>query len=154
MYFKIYFGILFHEEKSEMSSEKRQIVVNMGKSTRIFQPRTWVRLSGGSGLTLDRAFYMIMCQTSKSTQKWLNKHKISVLLWPSQSLCLTPSDNLWSELKKEVHIHKPESLKEFKMFCMKEWAKIRQSVNISNHVGHYTKRLSAVIFSRVGITTV
>ena len=58
--------------------------------------------------------------TSKSTQKWLTKHKITHLPWPSQS-----SDvNLWAELKRRVHKRGPRTLGDLERFCKEEWSQL------------------------------
>ena len=49
--------------------------------------------------------------TSKSTQKWFCENKINVLQWLSQSSDLNPIENMWSELKRAVHKHKPKDMK-------------------------------------------
>ncbi|MGH0187059.1 UNVERIFIED_CONTAM: hypothetical protein FKN15_039015 [Acipenser sinensis] len=62
--------------------------------------------------------------TSKSTSEWLNKNKIKVLEWTSQSPDINLIENLWCELKKAVHKRSPWNLNELEQFCIEEWLKI------------------------------
>lgn len=34
------------------------------------------------------------------------------------------NENLWSEMKRDVQIHKNKNMKKLKLFCMEEWTKV------------------------------
>ena len=60
----------------------------------------------------------------KSTTEWLQKNKIRLLEWPSQSPDLKPVEMLWIDLKRAIHMRRPKNMTELKQFCQEEWAKI------------------------------
>lgn len=82
--------------------------------------------------------------TAKLVTNWLNKEKIDVLEWPSQSPDLNPIENLWHELKVRVRARSPQNVTELETFCKEEWANIPQDV-CSKLVDNYSKRLASVI---------
>ena len=61
---------------------------------------------------------------SKVVAKWLKDNKVKVLMRPSQSPDLSPSENLWTELKKCVRAWSPTNLTQLHQLCQEEWAKI------------------------------
>ncbi|KAF7653083.1 hypothetical protein LDENG_00087570, partial [Lucifuga dentata] len=65
--------------------------------------------------------------SSKLTVEWLQKKRIKVLPWPSQSPDLNPIEMLWRDLKAAVHQRKPSNLTQLKQYCVEEWAKISLS---------------------------
>ncbi|KAI4887997.1 hypothetical protein NFI96_034666, partial [Prochilodus magdalenae] len=62
--------------------------------------------------------------TVRITKEWLRKKHIKVLEWPSQSLDLSPIENLWRELKLCVSQRQPRNLADLEKICVEEWAKI------------------------------
>ena len=81
---------------------------------------------------------------SKLVTEWLNKAKISVLEWPSQSPDLNPIENLWVELKRRVHSRHPKNIDELEQICKEEWQNISSDVCF-NLIKNYKKRLASVI---------
>ena len=71
--------------------------------------------------------------TSKVVKQWLNRARIKVLEWPSQSPDLNPIENMWTVLKKQVCVRKPTNLVELHQFCQEEWSKIQHGSMCSNH---------------------
>ena len=63
---------------------------------------------------------------AKTTQEWFKKAKIKVLGRPSQSPDLNPIENMWQKLKIAVHRRSLSNVRELKMFCQEEWAKMPQ----------------------------
>ena len=63
----------------------------------------------------------------EATMEWLNKKKINVLEWSSQSPDLNPIEHLWRDLKIAVHRRSPSNLAEIEQFSREEWAKISSS---------------------------
>ena len=62
----------------------------------------------------------------------------------AQSPDLNPTENLWRQLKKKVHVRKPSNLHELERFAKEEWARISQEACLKL-VKNYTQRLQAVI---------
>lgn len=40
------------------------------------------------------------------------------------TISISGFENPWSELKREFHIHKPKTINELKMYCIKEWTNL------------------------------
>ena len=62
--------------------------------------------------------------TSKSTQKWFNTKRWTVLKWPAMSPDLNPIEHLWGDLKTAVGRRHPSNLGELEQFPQEEWAKL------------------------------
>ena len=77
----------------------------------------------------------------------MQKHKYSVLEWPSQSPDLNIIENVWIDLKQAVYAWKPRNLTELWAFCMKEWAKITPA-RLQGLVCGNRRRLQAVIAAK------
>ncbi len=52
--------------------------------------------------------------TSKSISEWLNKNKIKVLEWESQSLDLNLIEMRWHDRKQSIDARKPSNVTELK----------------------------------------
>ncbi|KAF7645015.1 hypothetical protein LDENG_00211660 [Lucifuga dentata] len=85
-------------------------------------------------------------RSSKSTVEWLQKKRIKILSWPSQSPDLNPIEMLWRDLKAAVHQRKPSNLTQLKQYCVEEWAKISPS-RCEKLISGYKKQLEEVILA-------
>ncbi|KAI4899511.1 hypothetical protein NFI96_011508 [Prochilodus magdalenae] len=87
--------------------------------------------------------------TARATKEWLRKKHFKVLEWPSQSPDLTPSKNLWRELK--VRVARATAPKHH---CSRGDLHGGMGQHTSNSVCHvnYRKRLTSVIANK-GYTT-
>ena len=88
---------------------------------------------------------------AKATLDWLNKKKINVLEWPSQSPDLNPIEHLCWDLKVTVHRWSPSYLAELEQFSHEEWENISPS-HCAKLVETYPKRLIAAIATN-GVST-
>lgn len=88
---------------------------------------------------------------SKSTKEYMQRHRLQVLEWPSQSPDLNIIENVWNDLKRAVHARNPSNLTQLEAFCMEEWSKIPQT-RIQGLLSGYRKRLEAVISAKGGST--
>ena len=80
---------------------------------------------------------------SKSTTEWLQRNKICLMEWPSQSPDLNPIELLWIDLKRAIHMRRLNSMTELKQFCQEEWAKIPPQL-CAGLIHSYRKRLVEV----------
>uniref|UniRef100_UPI00358F2196 spermatogenesis-associated protein 17 n=1 Tax=Myxine glutinosa TaxID=7769 RepID=UPI00358F2196 len=83
----------------------------------------------------------------KAILEWLNKKKIIILEWRSQSPDLNPIEHLWRDLKIAVHRRSPSNLAELEQFSHEEWAKISPS-HCVKVVETYPKGLIPVIAAK------
>jgi len=88
---------------------------------------------------------------SNSTKEYMQRCRLHVLDWPSQSPDLNIIENLWNDLKRAVHAHKLSNLTQLQAFCMEEWSKIAPA-RIQGLLSGYRKRLEAVISAKGGST--
>ena len=89
--------------------------------------------------------------TARATKEWFGSKLVHVLKWSSQGTDLNPIENLWQDLKIEVHRQSPSNLTELQLFCQEEWTNISIS-RCAKLVETYTKRLAAVIAAKGGST--
>ena len=60
---------------------------------------------------------------------------------------LNPIENLWYDLKIDVHQWNPSNLKELEQGCFEEWAKIPVAI-CAKFIETYIKKLAAVIAAK------
>lgn len=88
---------------------------------------------------------------SKSTKKFMHRHRYNFLQWPSKSSDLNIIKNLWIDLKQAVNAWQPSNLTQLEKFCKVEWPKI-PAARIQELISGYKKRRQAVISAKVGST--
>ena len=66
-------------------------------------------------------------------------------------LDLSPTENLWAELKRAVDKRKAKKVKDLARICVEEWSKNPPNMFL-NLVTQYRKRLHSVILTRGGCT--
>ena len=82
--------------------------------------------------------------TSLLVKNYLRKAKVNVFDWPAQSPDLNVIENLWCELKTQVHTRRPSNLQELEQLAKEEWTKIPQETCLKL-IANYSKRLLGVI---------
>jgi DDE superfamily endonuclease/Transposase len=86
--------------------------------------------------------------TAVHTQAWLAANNVTTLPnWPAFSPDLSPIENIWSILKREVSRRAPFGYDELRRFVREEFDNIPPSV-INNLVASFEKRLRAVVRAR------
>lgn len=91
------------------------------------------------------------CHRAKKTCDFLAKNKVPHIKWPPQSPDLSPIENLWAILKRNLSIYRCKSKEEFKVKILAEWEKIPASV-CRDLVDTMPKRVRAVIKAKGGHT--
>ena len=76
--------------------------------------------------------------------EWLEKEKVKVLKWPSQSLDLNPIENLWEALKRKVSGHNVRNKGQFLEILKETWESISPEI-IKTLIGSMPRRLREVI---------
>ena len=56
-----------------------------------------------------------------TSRAWFHNHGITVLDFPPYSGDLSPAENLWSDLKRRVYAHHPQTMEELEHWIVKEW---------------------------------
>lgn len=67
------------------------------------------------------------CHTSRLSHEWFADSHIKLLEWPSQSPDMSPIEQQWPILKKNVHTHQCKSL-DLQQRIVEEWQKIKLEV--------------------------
>ena len=76
--------------------------------------------------------------TAKTTQEWLRDKSLNVLVWPTQSTDLNPTEHVWRDLKIAV---------QRKRICREEWEKLPK-YRCAKLVVSYPRRLEAVVTAK------
>jgi transposase len=82
--------------------------------------------------------------TAGTSQAWFHNHGITLLDFPPYSSDLSPIENLWSDLKRRVYAHHPNTMEELEDWISKEWQ--ATDLNFISHIClSVPKRLQLVL---------
>lgn len=59
--------------------------------------------------------------TAGTSQAWFHNHGVDLIDWPAWSPDLNPIENLWSDLKRRVYAHHPQTMEELEHWIGIEW---------------------------------
>jgi len=59
--------------------------------------------------------------TADTSQAWFHNHGIDLIDWPAWSPDLNPIENVWSDLKRRVYAHHPQTMEELENWIGVEW---------------------------------
>lgn len=59
--------------------------------------------------------------TTPETLSYLHGRGVTSIEWPPWSPDLNPIENLWSDLKRRVYSHHPQTLEELEQYIREEW---------------------------------
>lgn len=59
--------------------------------------------------------------TAGTSRAWFHNHGVTLLDFPPWSGDLSPAENLWSDLKRRVYAHHPQTMQELEHWIIKEW---------------------------------
>lgn len=91
--------------------------------------------------------------SAAQTQRFLQDHEISVMVWPALSPDLNPIEHLWDQLDKAIRNRQepPETLQQLAEALEEEWLNLPQE-NIQRLIESMPRRCQAVIQARGGHT--
>lgn len=93
------------------------------------------------------------CHTSHSTMQYLQQRQVRVLPnWPPQSPDLSPIENLWNMLKRQVRERNPMTQQHLWVIVEEEFHRI-PSAFISDLYDSIPKRIASVVAHKVGNTS-
>ncbi len=67
---------------------------------------------------------LALAHTAKSTNSWLNDHRVGVLDWTANSSGLNPIENIWGIVKRKMRNKRPKNADELKATVKESWASI------------------------------
>lgn len=84
------------------------------------------------------------CHTSRAVTELLEEMEIETLDWPPRSPDLSPIENVWSLLKRQVYKRSPRTLFELENFILEEWDRLDDRV-VGRMAQSFQRRLEGVI---------
>ena len=89
------------------------------------------------------------CHTSKKSILFISQNFNRNLNWPPSSPDLSPIENIWGWLKREINNEKPSSLTAVKRIAKKYWARLTPYF-LANYINSMPRRLEQVILNNGG----
>ncbi|GBL78501.1 Transposable element Tcb1 transposase [Araneus ventricosus] len=89
---------------------------------------------------------------AKITKTWLRTKHVPVLEWPASSPDLSPIENIWRILKRNMAQRRPRNIQQLQDYLRQEWEKISTDT-LSRLVSSMPKRLAAVIRRKGDVTS-
>ncbi|GBL83170.1 hypothetical protein AVEN_165375-1 [Araneus ventricosus] len=90
--------------------------------------------------------------TAQITETWLRTKRVPVLEWPAASPDLSPIENIWRILKRNMAQRRPRNIQQLQDYLRQEWDKISTDT-LSRLVSSMHKRLAEVIRRKGDITS-
>lgn len=91
------------------------------------------------------------CHTSKSTTAWLDQQNFEILPWTANSPDLSPIENIWGEMKKELRKRQPRNKEELQATLNTVWETM-PTQRILKFIDSVPRRIQAVIAAKGGVT--
>lgn len=91
------------------------------------------------------------CHTSRTSMAWLEAQNMEVLPWTANSPDLSPIENIWGEMKKQMKKRQPRTKEAIIAELKSIWEGMALPI-ITKHIDSMPKRLQAVIAAKGGVT--
>ncbi|GBM56625.1 Transposable element Tcb1 transposase, partial [Araneus ventricosus] len=86
--------------------------------------------------------------TAKITKTWLRTKRVSVLEWPAASPDLSPIENIWRILKRNMAPASSRNMQQLQDYLRREWEKL--STDTLSRLMSFTPKRLAVVIRRKG----
>lgn len=90
------------------------------------------------------------CHTSRAVTELVEEMEIETLDWPARSPDLSPIENIWNLLKRQVYKRSPRTLFELENFILEEWDRLDDEV-VGRLAQSFPRRLESVVEAKGSI---